>query len=174
MISVVLGDLVESEAEGVLRPVRSDLAPVTIPARDLLLRAGAAVAERLEKVGSVPLGGAVITQAGDLASDFLIHVVVSSRDENESTMSVQRALRNGLRRAVDWGVATLALPPLGMGVGAMAPEDSARVMIEILRNHLAEGEPPLHLTIVVTSEYEEEIFGRLLTEESDSGGDVVR
>ena len=60
-------------------------------------------------------------------------------------MSVQRALRNGLRRASDWGLASLALPPFGMAVGAADPEVAARVLVEILFNHLDEGAPPREL-----------------------------
>ena len=57
---------------------------------------------------------------------------------------------------------SLALPPLGLGVGLLDAEDAARAMVEILINHLDEGQPPTVLTIVVTSEYEAEIFRRLV------------
>ena len=162
MIRLVLGELVDQETEAVLRPIRSDLNPVTAAARDLLVRAGEAVAERLERVGTLPLGGAVMTPAGALPTSFLIHVVVLSAEEPQTPSSVQKALRNGLRRAADWGIASLALPPLGLGVGAMDPEEAARTLVDILSDHLAEGLPPLDLVIVVASPYEAELFRRLV------------
>ena len=164
MISVVIGDLSAQEREGVVCPIRSDLAPLTVGARDVLLAAGPKVEERLQQMGLLPVGGAFITPAGPLPSSFLIYVVTASDDEPESTQSVQRALRNALRRAVEWDLASLALPPLGVGVGHLEMEDSARVMVEILVNHLDEGHPPLELTIVVGGEYEADVFRRLVDE----------
>jgi O-acetyl-ADP-ribose deacetylase (regulator of RNase III) len=115
-------------------------------------------------MGSLPIGGATITPAGNLEASFLIHVVTSSEEEPESSLSVQRALRNGLRRAVEFELQSLALPPLGAGVGHMEIEDSARAMVEILVDHLDEGHPPLELTIVVSGEYEKGVFTHLVEE----------
>lgn len=164
MINVVIGELRGQDREGLLRPIRSDLAPLTAGARDVLAGAGPNVEERLRQIGSLPIGGAVITPAGDLAASFLIHVVTSSEEEPESALSVQRALRNGLRRAVEWGLQSLALPPLGAGVGHLDIEDSARAMVEILVDHLDEGHPPLELTIVVAGDYEAGVFTHLVEE----------
>lgn len=164
MISVVVGEIFRQEAEGLLRPVRSDLAPLTAAARDILAHAGPSVDERLRQMGTLPLGGAVITPAGDLSASFLIHIVTASEEEGESALSVQRALRNGLRRATEWELASLALPPVGMGVGHLDADEAARSMVEILVNHLDEGHPPLELTIVAGGEYEAGVFQRLVAE----------
>ncbi len=87
-----------------------------------------------------------------------------SEDEPQSMSTVQKALRNGLRRASDWSLESLALPPLGIGVGTIEADDSARALLEILFNHLDEGLPPRALTVVVGSEYESALFGRLVDE----------
>ena len=162
MINVVVGALASQTQEGVVRPIRSDSAPLTTEARDVLLGAGPKVVERLDQMGDLPVGGAFITPGGDLGASFIIHVVTASVEEPETAVSVQRALRNGLRRAAEWGMQSLALPPLGLGVGRLDAEDAAHAMVEILVNHLDEGQPPLDLTIVVTTAYEAEVFKRLV------------
>jgi serine/threonine-protein kinase len=164
VIHVLTGILTEQAQEGILRPIRSDLAPLTHGARDVLAAAGPAVAERLEQLGPLPLGSAVITPAGDLPASFIIHIVTASEEEPETPLSVQRALRNGLRRAADWGLASLAIPLLGAGAGHLDAEASARAQLEILADHLDEGLPPLDLTIVVGGEYEAELYARLAAE----------
>lgn len=169
MIEVVLGALAEQKASAVLRAIRSDLGPVNAISRDVGLAAGEGLDARLEQVGSLPLGGAVMTPAGDLAADFIIHAVVMSSEEPQTAVTVQKALRNGLRRAADWGLETLALPPLGMGAGTIEAEDSARALLDILFQHLDEGQPPLALTIVVGSEYEAGLFNRMVDELSGDG-----
>lgn len=160
MIHVVIGNLTDQDREGVLCPIRSDFAPLTAGARDVLQAAGTQVMDRLEQLGALPIGGAAITPGGDLSASFIIHVVTASEEEPETAMSVQRALRNGLRRCVDFGIESLALPPLGTGVGHMEAEDAARAQLEILVSHLDEGHQPLDLTIVAGSEYEAEVYRR--------------
>lgn len=164
MIRVVLGDLAEQAVDAVVRPVRSDLAPVNAQSRDLARAAGADLAERLRQLGAVPLGGAVMTPAGELPADFVIHAIVMSEEEPQTFHTVQRALRNALRRASDWGLESLALPPLGIGVGTLEADSAARALLDILFDHLDEGQKPLALTVVVATEYEEELFGRLVDE----------
>jgi O-acetyl-ADP-ribose deacetylase len=168
VIRVVEEKLANVTADAVVRAIRSDLAPVNAESRDLALAAGDAVEERLQKSGRLPLGGAVITPGGDLPSDFLIHVVVMSEDEPQTSTTVQKALKNGLRRASDWALESLAVPPLGIGVGLIEPEVSARALVEILFDHVGEGEPPLDLKIAVSSPYEVELFRRLVDELSRS------
>jgi O-acetyl-ADP-ribose deacetylase (regulator of RNase III) len=164
MIEVVMGTLADQQVDAVVRPVRSDLAPVSAVSRDLVVAAGEELQERLERVGVLPVGGAVLTPSGRLRAGFLIHAVVMSEEEPATSLSVQRALQNGLRRAADWGLASLALPPFGPATGAADSEDSARAFVEILFNHLDEGVPPLDVTIVVSSEFEADLFGRLVQE----------
>ena len=162
MIRVEHGFLEDATAEVIVRPIRTDLAPVTPVSRDVLVAAGESVQERLEKLGTLPLGGAVMTPAGDLQADFLIHVVVMSEDEPQTAVTVQRALRNGLGRAADWGCASLALPPLGLGVGLTEPEVSGEALVELLWSHIDEGHEPLDLVIVASTSYEEELFAGLI------------
>ncbi|HET9948474.1 MAG TPA: macro domain-containing protein, partial [Longimicrobiales bacterium] len=95
---------------------------------------------------------------------FIIHVVVMSEEEPQSDHTVRRALRNGLSRAADWGLQSLALPPLGLGAGTVEPEDAARGFVEVLLDHLDGGVPPLDLTVVAPSAYEASLLERLVAE----------
>ena len=164
MIEVFLGVLLEQEAEGIVRPIRSDLVPVTAASRDVAEGAGEAMTAKLEQIGSMPLGGAVITPAGSLNADFVIHAVVSAPDDPETPASVQKALENSLRRATDMGLESLALPPLGTGIGRLDAEECALAMLEMLFFHLDEGQPPLDVRIVTGSEYEQHVFERIVAE----------
>ena len=140
MISVRLGQLDEAETQALLRPVRSDFWGITGASR----RAGAGedVRARLEGMGDLPVGGAVVTPGGELRAAFIIHAVLESAEESMSVMGTQRALVNGRRRAREWEMASLSLPPLGLGVGALDAEESATMLIDLLLDHLQEGPPP--------------------------------
>ncbi len=171
MIRVRRGRLETSEVEAVLRPVASDLAPVTASGRQVGLEAGEDVTARLDGLGEVPVGGAVVTPGGALAASFLIHAVVQAPDQPMTELTVRRALVNGLRRAREWGIGSLALPPLGTGAGNLDPEHWARLLVRVLRDHLEGGGEPKTLEIVVETPFEEELFSRAVaTTEPAPGG----
>lgn len=172
MIRVRRGELGVTPVEGILRPVSSEGVAVSGASRRVEVEAGPILGTRLQELGELPLGGAVITPGGNLSAVFVIHVVVQSPSEVASGPSVHRALVNGLRRAVEWGVTSLALPPVGIGPGTMDPEEGARLLVDVLRAHLLEGSDPRELTIVVESEFEEELYLRLLAVTEGPGEDI--
>lgn len=162
MIEVVRDDLEAIEAEALVRPVRSDGEAFTPAGRRLEVGAGEAVLERLRGIGEMPLGGAMITPAGDLAADFVIHVAVSSPEEGVSPSVVRRALLNALRRAGEWELSSLALPLIGAGAGQLGTEEAARLLVEVLSEHARGGQHPTRVTVAAGDEYQEGILRRLI------------
>lgn len=164
MIQVRREDLVTADVECVLRSVGSNLEPLTAIGREIGAAAGEALLERLQQMGDLPVGGAVITPAGDLSASFILHVSLQSQDEPVSAGSVRKALLNGLRHACRMGVETLALPPLGTGAGNFDAESAAGLMFEVLRGHMENEEYPREVTVMVTTEYDLQAFASRLGE----------
>ena len=171
-VVVRVGELGESDASAVVRPISSDGDAITAVGRRLETSAGAGVAIRLRSMGDLPVGGALVTPGGLLSVPFIIHAVLQSRDEPVSPTSVQRALVNVLRRARDLGLDSLAFPPMGTGSGNLEAEEAARILVEVLRDHLRDGGQPGEFEIVVDSPYEEELFVRELTA-TDPAADLL-
>ncbi len=161
-LAVDLGVLAETPAGALVNPVDDDWQAATPAARRLELAAGAVRAAQRRALGELPVGSATITPAGSLPAQFLIHVVVRSRDEGVTRGGVRRALQNGLRRAVEWAITDVAMPPLGTGAGNLDAEESAAVMLPVLRAHLRAAAFPERVRIVVESEYELDSFRREL------------
>ncbi len=164
MISVRRENLAAADVECILRSVSSSLEPLTAIGREVGDAAGQTLIDRIEQIGDLPVGGAVITPAGDLSASFIIHVAVQSHDEPVSVGGVRKALLNGLRRASTMGIETLALPPLGTGAGNLDAEAAAGVMLEVLREHMENEEHPREVTVMVATEYEQEVFASYLGE----------
>ena len=162
MIRVRRGALVDSATEAILRPIRSDLTPLTPAGRDLEDAAGPTLREHLARIGDVPVGGAIITPGGALPGVFLIHAAIESHDEPVTRSGVERALTNGLRRALEWGVESLALPPLGSGAGQLELETVADLTLEAIRALAQEAATLAEIEVVVDSAYEEEAFSQRL------------
>lgn len=162
MIRVQVGDLTTVQAEAILRPVAADWSAVTPAMRKLELAVGGAVAERLQALGELPVGSAVITDAGDLEAEFLIHVVVRSREEEVSVQTARAAMRNGIRRAVEFGIGTLHCAPVGLGAGNLELEECAEAMALEIAEHETGDEPPGEFVIVVDSDLARDVFEAVL------------
>ncbi|MGH7469795.1 MAG: macro domain-containing protein, partial [Longimicrobiales bacterium] len=151
MIRVVQGELADSERAAVLRPVSAEWEPVTPATRRLERAAGTALLEQCEKLGELPVGSAVITEAGQLRAQFMVHVSVRSKEESVSPAGIRRALQNGLRRLSEYGVESVSVAPLGTGAGNLDAEEAAAEMIPILLEHLQSGDHPACIDVVVDS-----------------------
>lgn len=162
MIRIVQGELGDAAIDAVLRPVTAEWTPVTHAMRRLELAAGDVPAEQCRRLGELPVGSAVITPAGDIAAQFMIHAVVRSIDEPVTASGVRRALLNGLRRIAEWGIQRVAMAPLGTGAGNLDADEAASVMIPLLLESVQAGGPPSEIEIYVDSEYEKDVFERHL------------
>jgi O-acetyl-ADP-ribose deacetylase len=170
MIRVVLSGPSGVEAEAILRSMTSELAADTAFSREVELAAGDDVARRLQAMGELPVGAAVITPGGDAPAPFLVHVVLRSPEEPVGKEAVRTALRNGLRRVRELGLESLALPPLGTGAGNLDAQEAADVMVPVLLDDPPSTSVPLReVIILVASAYEEEVFLRALDSARGTG-----
>lgn len=160
MIRVINGEIADADAEAVLRPVTAEWSAPTPQMRRLEMLAGSEPEMQCRRLGELPVGSAIITGAGDLPAQFMIHVIIRSFEEPVTGTGVRRALQNGLRRLVEWGITHVAMPPLGTGAGNMDAEDAAAVMIPLIEEHLATHEVPRQVDIYVDSDYEQDVFRR--------------
>ncbi len=160
MIEVVRGDLAAVSSPGLLRPVTAAWDAVTPAMRRVELALGPDIAEQCRKVGELPVGSAIVTGAGGLPAELMIHVIVRSATEPVSASGVARGLTNGLRRAAEWAIESLALPPLGTGAGNLDAETAADLMVPILQEWLQTEPFPRHVSIVVESDYDLDVFER--------------
>lgn len=162
MIDVLVADIATVRANGIVHSVSQEWDPVTPAMRRLELHAGDTVQVQCAQLGELPLGSAVITSAGNADAEFLVHVIVRSVTEPVNESVVQRGLQNALRRCVEWGIETLAVPPIGTGAGNLDAEEVSELMVPILLDHMAEAKYPAHVILVTDSEYERAAFEQIL------------
>jgi serine/threonine-protein kinase len=160
MITVRIGELADARVAAILRPTTAEWNAPTSATRRLEIAAGPEVEARCRGLGELPVGTAVVTPAGSLPIDFLVHTVVRSMEEPVTAAGIRRALLNGLRRLEEWGIETVAMPPLGTGAGNLDADESAELMVPILWEHLQTKQHPGRVEILVESEYEREVFDR--------------
>jgi O-acetyl-ADP-ribose deacetylase (regulator of RNase III) len=99
----------------------------------------------------------VVTNAGELGVELLIHGVVSSDDEPVSRATVRLALMSVLQRAVAFQIREMAIAPFGLGAGNLDIEESAEVMIEVLTEHMGRASYPASVVIIAETSLEEQV-----------------
>ena len=158
MIDVRVDDLGFFEGEAIARPVNAMLEATTPVMRRLEAAAGAALQAQTRLSEPLPVGAAVVTGAGDLGVQLLIHGVVSSRDEPVTRATVRGALTSTLHRADAFQIRELAIAPFGLGAGNLDIEDSADVMVDVLREHMRRSKFPSSVIIVAETELEQQVL----------------
>ena len=162
MIEVRTDDLAFVAADAIARPVDAELRATTPLMRRLEVAGGEKLARHLRVNEPLAVGSAVVTAAGELNVELLIHGVVSSDTEAASRASVRQAVSGALQRASDFGIEHLAITPFGIGVGNLDLEESAEVMADVLRRHRQTSKYPTNITVIVETELEREVFERVL------------
>jgi len=136
-----------------LRVVKGDITKLTVDAivnaANSLMVMGGGVAGAIKRAGGadiereamehapVPVGGAVATGAGRLKAKYVIHVPTMERPAMRISLSnVKIAMDAAVRKALELGVTSLAIPALGTGVGGVDRCDAARAMIGVLKRYV--------------------------------------
>ena len=163
MIEVRTDDLAFVAADAIARPVDAELRATTPIMRRLEVAGGEGLARHLRVNEPLAVGSAVVTPAGALGVELLIHGVVSSDTEPVSRATVRQAVSSALQRAADWGIDHLALPPFGIGAGNLDVEESAEVTADAIRRHRLTAKFPTSITIVVETAFEQDVFERLVS-----------
>lgn len=145
-ISVTIDDLASIRADAVVRQADASLGPADPTA--ILLDAMGGDAFALLRRNTTPLeaGAAVVTGGGDLRTPLVLHIVVSDPARKVGRELLRKAMVSAWQRAGDWGLTTIATPPVGVGTGQLTLQESAELLAETFPKG---GESRLH--IVVTS-----------------------
>ena len=158
MIHVRIDDLAFFEGEAILRPVNEDLGATTPLMRRLELAAGTKLYDQMRVQEPLPIGAAVVTAAGELAVELLVHAVVMSSTEPVSRESVRHALTSALHRVEAWQIKDIAIPPFGLGAGNLEIEESAQIMLSVIEQHLRDARFPERITLFAETPDEERVL----------------
>ena len=113
----------------------------------ITVRGGPAVQKELEELAPVETGEAVVSAAGNLKAQYIIHAVGPKFREEDTEGKLRTTVQNTLKRADEKGVRRIAFPAMGAGYYGIPPEVSARVMLETFKSYL-QGETGIEELII--------------------------
>jgi O-acetyl-ADP-ribose deacetylase (regulator of RNase III) len=136
-IRVVQGDLTEQAVDAIVNAANNDLQLGGGVAGAIRRKGGMTIQEECDQVGSIPLGEAAVTGAGNLKARFVIHAASMSLGRPTAEENLRLATRNSLLRAKEKGLRSIAFPAIGTGIAGFPMRRCAEVMLEEVMAHLA-------------------------------------
>jgi len=136
------GDLTAEAVDAIVNAANSALVLGAGVAGAIRERGGPEIQAECDAIGPIAVGDAAVTGAGRLPARFVIHAAGMPPGGAASEASVRACMRRSLELARERGLRSLAVPALGAGVGGLAVQRCAEILIEEARAHLA-GETAL-------------------------------
>jgi len=165
-VEVIKGDITALEVDAIANAANTELRLGSGVAGAILARGGASIQEECDRHGAIPLGEAVITGAGRLSAQAIIHAAAMGYRAGEAKTteaSLEAAFRNTLLRAEERRFDSLAIPAIGTGVGGLGLEECAAILRRVLDTWHAENhEHPRRLIVCLYDDRAEGIFRQAL------------
>lgn len=149
VVRLVRDDITEIEVEAFVFYAEEGLALGSGFGGMIALRGGASIQKELDELTPVAPLAAVISGAGKLKADHIIHAVGPKFREDDMEPRLMSTMENSLRLADERGIKTLAFPAMGAGYYGVPAADSARVMMAALQAHLSGDSGLTEVTICV-------------------------
>lgn len=141
-ITLCEGDLTEQAVDAIVNAANSALVLGAGVAGAIREKGGPEIQAECDRIGPIAVGDAAVTGAGRLPARFVIHAAGMPPGGSASEASVRASVRASLALAAERGCRTLAIPAIGAGIGGLALQRCAEILIEEARTHLA-GETSL-------------------------------
>jgi len=139
-ITVTSGDITKLEVDAIVNAANSQLIIGGGVAGAILRAGGKEIQEEANKKAPVPIGKATATTAGKLKAKYVIHAPTMKRPAMPtSKLNVRLATRGALECAQQLGIANVAFPGMGTGVGGLNVHEAANVMVEEIKRHIESG-----------------------------------
>src|SRR5262249_2623229 len=124
------GDLAQAQVDAIVNAANNDLVLGAGVAGAIRSAGGPSIQAECDKLGSIPIGEAAITGAGNLKARFVIHAASMRLGGRTTEDALRNATRNSLKRAAENGVELIAFPAIGTGIAGFPIDRCATVMLE--------------------------------------------
>jgi len=134
-IELVRGDITDLDIQAFVFYAQHDLALGSGFGGAISVRGGPAVQKELDTLGPLQTGDAVVTGAGKMKADFIVHAVGPRFREDDIEEKLRTTMMNCLKRAEERGIERIAFPAMGYGYYGIPADLSAKVMLEVFASH---------------------------------------
>ncbi len=162
------GDICDLEVDAIVSPAATSLWMSTGIAGELKRAGGDSIEFAALRQAPVALGDAIVTPAGRLAAKVVIHAVSLERDRRTSGPAIDRAARSAMARVRELGLASVAFPALGTGIGGFPLDEAAAIAVRAVREELQQPSSVEHVVFALRGAAAYEAFARAIRSDQPS------
>lgn len=137
IIHVEKGDLTVMDIEAIVYYAQPNLVLGSGFGNAIAVRGGSSIQKELESYGNISTCEAVITSAGNLKSNYIIHAVGPRFRESDIEAKLTKTMQNILQIVEEKKIREIGFPPMGTGFYGIPLDVSANVMFDVLIKHLS-------------------------------------
>jgi O-acetyl-ADP-ribose deacetylase (regulator of RNase III) len=139
VLRLVRGDITDMEVEAFMFDITEDVKLGSGFGGAIQQRGGIVIQKQLDEIGSCPTGEAIVTEAGILKADWIIHANGPKFREEDEEEKLRKTIKSVLTRVDEKGIRRLAFSPIGTGLYQVPLDLCTRVMVDTITDHLANG-----------------------------------
>lgn len=161
-LQLLAGDITDLSVDVIVNASSEKLQLGTGVAGAVAKKGGPSIQEELNRIGSTPVGTAVMTAAGNLKAKHVIHAVGPKKGEGEEDRKLASAVRAALALAERHGMRSIALPAISAGNFGFPMDRCARIMLTEIQRYIQGGTKLEQVTVCLYGEEAFETFKREL------------
>lgn len=132
-IKLVQGDITSVNVQAIVNAANEQLILGAGVAGAIRQRGGPEIQQQCDVLAPLATGDAVITAAGDLPHEYVIHAVAPRVEMKNWRALLRTCVQSIIACAEEKQIESIALPALGTGVFALPLETAAEIIVHTLR-----------------------------------------
>ena len=129
-------DIADIDVESFVFYAREDLKLGSGYGTAIAMRGGPSVQESLDKLAPIPTCQAVVTEAGEMKSKYIVHAVGPKFMEPDMTDKMKKTIVNAMKAAEDKGITEIAFPAMGAGFYGLPLDESAKLTLGTIKEYV--------------------------------------
>ncbi|MFC1628461.1 macro domain-containing protein [Gemmatimonadota bacterium] len=163
VIRLIKDDITDIPVESFVYYAQHDLALGSGFGGAVAVRGGPSVQKELDELAPLETGEAVVSAAGNLKAQSIIHAVGPRFQEEDTEAKLRTTMINTLAQVEKKGIEQVAFPAMGSGYYGILPAVSAQVMLDEIRTHLNGASGIKEVIICVFDTVQFEAFQTIMT-----------
>ncbi len=153
------GDITEFEGDAIVNCANTDMVLGAGVAGAIFRKGGQIIQDECNAYGSIFLGEAAITTAGNLQVKKVIHAAAMKLGDKPTENSLRESILNSLRLAEENDLTSIAFPPLGTCVGEFPKRECAQIFVNEFKKYFEEKETKIKTVVIyLLNEHDYKIF----------------
>lgn len=161
-LEILEGDITELEVDAIVNPANEQLQLGSGVAGAIRERGGPSIQVECDRIGSTPVGTAVMTGAGHLKAKRVIHAVGPRMGEGDEDKKLASAVRAALALADRRGLKSIAMPAISTGNFGFPLDRAARIILTEIQRFLQGGTKLERVVICLRGDDAFQVFKREL------------